>query len=134
MTVDEQLQDFLRDNVSSFEELEILLLLVRAPRRAWSTAEVAVSVGLPEELVARALDTLASSSRLVERATNTGSPQLYRLVAPDDAQTVLEKLRRVYDEQRVSIMRIMTANALARVRSSAAQRLADALRLDRGKK
>ena len=134
MASDEELQEFLRTNVFSFEELETLLFFARAARRTWSIPEVAHSVRLPEEVVEGALRALTSTSRLVEATAGTDQSRLYRLAAPDDALRSLDDLLRAYDERRVSVVRMMSSNALARLRSSVAQRLADAFRLDRGKK
>ncbi|HVY25746.1 MAG TPA: hypothetical protein VHB79_04315 [Polyangiaceae bacterium] len=136
MTSDEtdELRAFLLDHVSGFEELEALLFFVRAPGRVWSSTDVALSLRLPEEMVESALDALAAGGVVLERTTGSGGARVYRFIASEGTLQLLEKLRRAYDEERIIVMQIMTSNAMERVRSAAARRLADAFRLERGKK
>ena len=128
---EDELRVFLRDYVSSFEELETLLFFARAPRRPWKTTDVSLSLNLSEELVGDALTALAGS--LIAR-DSSGVEAAYRYAPTPALEPVVERLRQAYDEQRLFIVQIMTANAMARVRSAAARRLADAFRLDRSKK
>jgi hypothetical protein len=130
----EELRVFLRDYVSGFEELEALLFFMRAPRRAWSSAEVAAAINLQEDLVQGALDALVAANGILERTSQAGSDQVFRYSPPAELNPLLAKLQRTYDEQRLRIVQIMSANAMERVRSSAARRLADAFRLERTKK
>jgi hypothetical protein len=130
----EELRPFLRDNVSSFEELETLLFFVRAPRGVWSAADVAPAVRLPEEAIETALDALVKAGNFLQQAMGADGRRGYRLASSEETLRLLETLRRAYDEERVRVMQIMTSNALERVRSAAARRLADAFRLGRGKK
>ena len=127
------LQAFLREHVSSFEELETLLFLARAPRRSWSAEELAAALKLPEDNVGAALDGLIAVGSLLEASAASGSVA-YRYAPAPALQPLLERLRIAYDEERVLILQLMTSNALQRVRSAAAQRLADAFRLQRDKK
>jgi hypothetical protein len=125
----EELKAFLRDNVSGFEELETLLFFVRAPRRAWTCADVAAPLKASEELVEGALKSL---TQMVVIAEEKG-PSSYRYAPPAGLEPLLERLLKAYDEQRLTVVQMMTANAIERVRSSAAHRLADAFRV-RGRK
>jgi hypothetical protein len=47
---------------------------------------------------------------------------------------LVAELERAYSEQRLAIIQAMSANAFERVRGAAAQRLADAFRLEKSKK
>jgi len=127
----EELRLFLRDNVSSFEELETLLFLARAPRRAWPVADVAAALSLSDDAIRTAVAGLPSS--LLVREEGASAP-VCRYAAGPDLQPVVERLLRAYDERRVVILQIMSANAMERVRSAAARHLADAFRLERSKK
>lgn len=130
----EQLREFLRDHVSSFEQLQALLLLAKDARRAWSPEEVAASTGVPLEQMENALDELAQSGHLLA-ASSQGRTRLYSY-APVGSSTpeLVSQLARAYEEQLLAIVRMMSDNALERVRSTAARRLAEAFRLDREKK
>jgi DNA-binding MarR family transcriptional regulator len=130
----EALQAFLREHVSSFEELETLLLLARGPHRSWSVQELAAALKLGQDNVQVALDGLLAAGNLVEVSTTPSGIGAYHCAPPPALQPLLERLRVAYDEERVLILQLMTTNALQRVRSAAAHRLADAFRLQRDKK
>jgi hypothetical protein len=128
----EELRVFLRDHVSSFEELEVLLFFVRSPRRACTLADLGGTLNLSEELLLTALGQLMAAGIPISHAD--GSRESYRYTPDARSEQILESLRSAYDEQRLTILRIMSSNAMERVRSTAARRLADAFRLDRRKK
>jgi len=130
----EELRVFLRDHVSSFEELEALLFFMRAPRRPWSPVDVAVAINLQDDLVQGAIEALIASNGILERTSQAEKGQAFRYAPPAELEPVLAKLQRAYDEQRMRIVQIMSANAIERVRSSAARQLADAFRLERNKR
>jgi hypothetical protein len=115
----ERLRLFLRDNVSSYEALETLFLLARNAGRAWSAAEVAAELNVTLESIGEALAQLVGVGGLVE-VTRPSTSLLYRYAPSDDsrAQQVTQLLR-AYDERRLSVVRMMSANALERVRSAA---------------
>lgn len=127
------LVDFLRDNVSSYEELNALLLLSRAPVRAWALAEAAESLNVPLELMKTALAALCASGILVEAAGESSKSYRYAPSGKLLAEQVAA-LQQAYVEQPMDVVQAMTANAIERVRSSAARRLADAFRFERSKK
>lgn len=132
---DERLQLFLRDHMTSYAELEALLFLARNDDRALSGAEVATSLGAAAESIDEALEGLAAVGGLVEVTRQQSGVFLYRYApnSQSDRQQVSE-LQQAYDERRLSVMQMMSTNALERVRSAAMQRLADAFRIERGKK
>jgi predicted transcriptional regulator len=130
----EALRAFLRENVSTFEELETLLFFVRAAPGPRTVSEVAAALHMSEEMAQTALDGLLVASSVLERTAIAGQKPGYRYAPAAELQEVLSKLERAYDEHRLTIVQIMSSNALERVRSSAARRLADAFRLERRKK
>jgi hypothetical protein len=81
-----------------------------------------------------AVDGLLASSTLLERTSGAGQQASYRYAAPLELQGLLSRLEQAYQEQRLAIVQIMSSNALERMRSAAARRLADAFRLEIGKK
>jgi hypothetical protein len=127
----EELREFLREHVTSFEELEALVYLLRARDRAATCHELAEALHVAEELAEAALAGLTGA--LVVRE-GVGSSAIYRLPRGGALEASLKRLQTAYDEQRLTIVQIMTANSMARMRSAAARRLADAFRLERGKK
>jgi hypothetical protein len=130
----EPLRLFARDHISSFEQLRALLWLAREAERVWAPREIAAALGLPMELAAGALEELAEASELVTK-TPRPSGAGYAFTPPSaTTRALVAELARVYDEQPLAIIRMMNENALERVRSTAARRLAEAFRLDREKK
>jgi len=128
----EELRLFLRENVAGFEHLETLLFFARSERRAFSSHELAAAVKLPEEALRGALADLMRTSPVIP--IGGGDSASYRYAPSPEFEQQLEKLRTAYDEQRVLVLQLMSANAIERLRSAAARRLADAFHLDRRKK
>jgi metal-responsive CopG/Arc/MetJ family transcriptional regulator len=130
----ELLRDFLRDNVSSYEELEALLFLAKNPERDWSAAEVADVLKAAVDIMRDALETLRARDRMVAGSSRAGVV-VYRYACSDASlEKRVDDLRRAYEEERLSVVQMMTGNALDRVRRAAVLRLADAFRLEMGKK
>jgi phosphoribosylcarboxyaminoimidazole (NCAIR) mutase len=130
----DRLREFLREHVSSFEELETLLLLAGASGRAWSDSEVAAALNGPVETVTAALSSLSLVDGLLTVSEQAGG--LRYQFSPRSAQLgqLIGELAALHAEQRLTLMQLMSSNALERVRGAAMRRLADAFRLDRPKK
>ena len=128
------LAEFMRDHVSTYEELDALLFLARSPTRAWSCADMGESLSVPVDSIETALDALLAVGSLVQ--TDQQSDQRMFRYAPgnDFIREQVAHLQVAYAEHRMDIVQVMTANAMERVRSSAARRLADAFRFERSKK
>lgn len=127
------LADFLRDHVSSYEELNALLLMSRSPLRIWSSADVAESLNAPEDVVEIALEALVAAG-IVIGAGAAGSETYQYAPQSSSIADHVTALERAYVDQPMAVVQIMTTNAIERVRSSAARRLADAFRFERWKK
>jgi uncharacterized tellurite resistance protein B-like protein len=130
----DQLRAFLREYVSSYEELEALLLLVRHAERAFSDSEVAAALNVATDAISPALERLASLEELLSVSERGGAAH-YQF-APKTAQLaeLSRELLQLHTEQRLTLVQMMSANALERVRAAAMRRLADAFRLERPKK
>lgn len=130
----EPLRTFLREHVSSYEKLEALLLLASHGERAWTDAEVAASLNTGVDSISSALQDLGSVDGLLSVQQRAGLAHYQ--YAPQTAQLrqLVEELARLQVEQRLTLVQIMSANALERVRSAAMRRLADAFKLERPKK
>ena len=129
----ERLRHFLRDHVSGYEELETLLLVASAETRDWTDSEVAALLKVPIEPIAAALKSLSSAG--IFESLPRGHLTAYRFAPRTEMlrEDVLE-LQRAYSEERLTVMQIMSGNALERVRTAALQRFADAFRLEGTKK
>jgi hypothetical protein len=130
----EFLQAFLHDSVSSYEELEALLLLVKHSDRRWTDSEVAEALKVQEDVISPALDALASVEGLLEVDNQSGQRTFQYAPKSKLLRQVVDELATAYMEQRLTIVQIMSANALDRVRGAAMRRLANAFRIERSKK
>jgi hypothetical protein len=130
----ELLQAFLHDSISSYEELEALLLLVRESHRGWTDNELAEALKVQVDAITPAVDALAAVEGLLDVDDQTGQRRCR--YAPKSAilRQVTEELASAYVEQRLAIVQLMSANALNRVRGAAMLRLANAFRIERPKK
>lgn len=130
----DQLRAFLRDYVSSYEELEALLLLVRQAERALSDREVAAALNVGADAISPALERLASLEGLLSVTERAGVAYYRFLPKTVQLAELSHELLKLHTEQRLTLVQMMSANALERVRAAAMRRLADAFRLERPKK
>lgn len=132
--LDEQLRLFLHDSVKSYEELEALLFLARNEGQSFSAEAVTLALNATAGSLDGALEELMSVGGLLHVAPGS-APPLYRYAPNDESirQRVAD-LAAAYADQRMSVVQMLNANALQRVRRAAMRRLADAFRLERGKK
>lgn len=115
----------LRDFITSFEMLEIFLLLHANAGQDWSAAEVAGRVHITDDLVVRALDSLGA------RHLIRGSPPLPAgrfQYAPGNRELAdaADELARDFAERRAAVLSTMSTNAIERLRSGALNAFADA--------
>jgi DNA-binding MarR family transcriptional regulator len=125
----EFLQAFLHDSISSYEELETLLLLVREHHRGWSDGELAAALGIRVEDATRAVDQLTSVAGLLEVTREPDQRRIQYAPKSKMMRQVVEELAVANVEQRLAIVQLMSANALERVRGAAVRRLANAFRI-----
>jgi hypothetical protein len=125
----EFLQAFLHDSISSYEELETLLLLVRESERSWTDEELAEALKVPVDDMTTALDQLAAVEGLLEVDSQARQRRFQYAPKSKLLRQVVEELAIAYVDQRLAIVQLMSANALDRVRGAAARRLANAFRI-----
>jgi hypothetical protein len=119
----DNVRDFLRDHLTSFECLELLLRL-RGRSEAVSVAALVRETGISPELVATALAAL-ESSQLIRRGAADLS--LFRFEpATAELSRTIEDLERVYRDQRAAVMSEMSINAIGRIRSGTLRAFSDA--------
>jgi len=130
--VDEAVRAFLRDYIDSFESLEILLLL-RRERTVCTAEELCRRLKTRAPLIDDALASLARA-RLVN--TDQNALALYVYADEDPARDgIVGSLERVYRDEPIKIMQLMTTNAIERLRTSTIRAFADAfvVRKDKGR-
>ncbi|WP_242370779.1 hypothetical protein [Anaeromyxobacter sp. SG26] len=126
------IQAFMLASVDSYEQLEILLLLHREQAAPWTAAQVAEALQISLAAAASSLDELAGRRLLT---VTRGSERSHRY-APADADTadVVDRLARAYEDRRVAVIDLMSANAMSRIRRSALRTFAEAFRVTGAKK
>lgn len=131
---DERLRLFLHESVKSYEELEALLFLAQNPDREFDAGAVTLALNAASGSLHDALEALADRGQLVQvTASSTGT--LYRYAPIDESlRQLVTDLELAYAERRMSVVQMLSTNALERVRHAAMRRLADAFRLVRTKK
>lgn len=101
------LQTFLQQYLSSFEQIEIVLLLRADPKRAWTAPEVASALVTPPESAAMRLFLLASSGLIAFEPT--GVPR-YRYLPVDEAtEDLLRELADSYPANRAEIATLLSS-------------------------
>src|SRR5689334_22323404 len=97
-------QEFLRDQIDSLEQLESLLLLFRRRELPWTALDVARELRLEDSVVAEALRALCERGLLAIVAT----PEQFRYgPSSPELAAVVERLAELDKEQRVAVMRLL---------------------------
>ncbi len=123
--IPESVRTFLRENIESYEHLEILVQLLRSRERTWTLEQVAQELRLAPGPTLAALQYLTARGLLVESARGTYS-YAPRVEALDRAAVALVQ---AYDRDRLEIMKLMNAHAVERLRSSILRTFAEAFRM-----
>jgi len=111
-------QRFVQEYVESLEQLEILALLQPRIERAWSTIEVAHELRIRDSVAEEELRRLRDRGLLVA-VGSTSNPSFRYGPTSESLAMMTQRLVETYDAQRVAIMRLMTANAIQRLRARA---------------
>jgi DNA-binding MarR family transcriptional regulator len=120
----EDVRTFLHQNVESVEQLEVLLLLWRAPERGWSPEEVATAVYSHPSSVVRRLAMLLGQGLLRER-----EPGCYQYAPRTaDLHDTVTRLDHTYRERRVAVVTLIASKPIENVRA-----FSDAFRIRRQK-
>src|SRR5688572_11636355 len=130
-TVPAAVRNFLSEHVESYEQLELLLLMRSPPHKDWSFRELTARTQLPPDAVDEALAGLARAGCITRGRSSEGSARY----APRDGvqAAVIEDLAQQYQDNRLAIIKLMSANAIERVRTAAIHTFADAFVIGRKK-
>jgi predicted ArsR family transcriptional regulator len=135
MTTDDvpaRVRRLLEAHVETYEQLEALLFLARRgkPHNADTVAE---ELGIAPEAALEALQHLRARGLVVE--TSAGRERVYRIeTASTHADSPVQTLARLYEERRMDVAKLMTDNAIARMRTATIRRFADAFIVKRSPK
>jgi hypothetical protein len=121
--VPEDVRAFLSRYIDSYDQLEILLLL-RRERSDWTAEDLRSRVKVSLSQIEAALAALCSHG-LVQAV----SPEKSHYIAvsrPDALDETISRLAGIYASRPIEIIRLMSTNAIERVRTSALRAFVDA--------
>lgn len=129
----------LRERIESYEELETLLALERVRGIGKTADELSSAVHVQIALIERALRSLEARG-LIERRVEPAAGGVPRR-APDyryapagpELDRAVQALAKAYAEQPIPIIKLMSENAIQRLRTGAARAFADAFILRKDK-
>lgn len=101
VTPSADLRNFLQQRLTSMDQIEIVLLLMRDPARAWTAPEVAAAVGTPQESAAMRLFLLASGGLIVFEPA--GMPKYRYASGNAEADAMLSELARLHESDRGAV-------------------------------
>jgi hypothetical protein len=135
----EDVRSLLHEHIESYEQLEVLLLLRRERYEAWTPEALATRLHVAEPLITPALTTLKAAGLVTADAGSgsAGQPSRYSYrPASSGLDATVAILDREYAERPISIIKLMSANSIERVRTAALHTFADAFVLNKnsGKK
>lgn len=121
--VPRDLQTFLRGNIESLEQLELIVLMARDPGVPWSAVAAEARLGLPTSALSVALRRMETQG-LVQP---TDEEEHYVLVQKDAAVRMQASLiLELYQTERFELIRIVSEAAMDRVRAWMSRAFADA--------
>lgn len=131
-TLPEGVRALLHDRITSYEELSILLFLRRERGTVRTAHAISASLGLPLTLAVAALASL-QTQQLVASASGGAGPYYEYAPASPALDEIVGSLASSYDSRPLEIVKLMSENALERIRRRALRAFADAFVLRKGK-
>lgn len=128
----ESVRLLLTEHIDSYEQLEVLLLLHRDRSADWTAAALGERLDIPRSTITAALRALRAGGLVQSQREKWLIRCAYAPASPalDDA---VRQLARLYAEHPIPIIRLMTSNAIERVRTRAIRTFAESFVLRRKK-
>lgn len=132
----------LRERIESYEELEILLALERQRGAGKTVEELTAAVHGGAALMESALRSLESRALIERRAvtvaedaggTHRAKTRYFYAPGSSELDSAVRALAKAYAEQPIPIIKLMSENAIQRMRTGAARAFADAFILRKDK-
>jgi hypothetical protein len=114
--VSTELEQMIREKLSSIEQIDIVLLLRANPEKNWTAVDISRAFGTPQESTAMRLFLLASKGLIL--FGGSGIPT-YRYAGDGDSGALLDELSRVRSERPEALIGIAEGAAPDPVRSFA---------------
>jgi hypothetical protein len=107
----DELRLFLKERMSSVDQIEIVLLLLASPEKAWTAPEVAETLKMAPESTAMRLFLLASAGLIVFEAG--GIPRYRYSVTDQKTDRLLRELIPIFAQDRGAVLQAIEAPAAA---------------------
>ena len=122
----------LRDHIESYEQLELLLLLRAERGHSWTEEALNTRLGISAWLISDAFTKLQSAGFVDVHVEGIEKQYAYRLQS-ESVEATISQLAQAYREHPMPVIKLMSANAIERVRTAALSTFADAfiLRTDK---
>lgn len=128
----EDVRALLHEHIESYEQLEVLLLLLRERYEEWTIEGLAARLHVRAELIAPALEGLKASG-LVAVTAATPAPRFAYRPTSSGMDAAAGRLDWEYLERPIRIIQLMSTNAIERLRTAALHTFADAFVLNKKK-
>ena len=122
-----RVQQFIADHVDSVMQLEVLLLLAEHRGRVWTSADLAQQLRIDPAWVDAQLRSMAAGGLIVALEGAPGGQFRFEPRTPELSQAV-DELARAYADRRVTVIGLIFAKPLDKIRS-----FADAFRIRKDK-
>jgi hypothetical protein len=132
VSIPADLPAFVRAHLETYEQLRVLELLGHEPASSSTEDQISDRLNLTPTLARAALDSLCRSC-LVEARLENGMTRFAYAPASLHLDHSVKKLFEAYKLQPVEIIKLMSANAIERVRTAALHAFADAFVLGKDK-
>ncbi len=113
-------QAFLEEYITSYEELEVLLLLRRELPRALEPAQIATQLRMSQPMAQAALEHLVSK-QVLEVTSGAEAPGFRFCPLAPEANAQLQRIAEIHEAASPRLMKVINRQAIERVRSKAAQ-------------
>jgi hypothetical protein len=128
----EVVQRLIREQVRTYDAVEVVLLLHGEASRRWRLPEIASAVRLSEEAAAAVLAELSRHQLIVESAVD--AERSYRLdIERPEVAAAVSQLAVAWSDHRLALIKLLNASAVERLRTGAARALSDAFLVTRRK-
>lgn len=125
-------QRLLREHIDSYEQLELLLLLSTDRGVSWTEEGLSARLRIGSALVRTALNRLESAGFVAARM-HDGEQRYAYLCQGDNVEATISRLAMAYREYPIPIIKLMSANSIERLRTSALRTFAEAFVLRKDK-
>jgi hypothetical protein len=130
--VPDDVRVLLFEHIHTFEQIETLLLLRNDPTRSWTASSLSERLKISQENAGETLEHLGRTSLVV--VTGQAASAQFRYSPSNRAlDETTTRLASAYEDARLEILRLMSSNAVERLRSSALRVFADSFVLKKKK-